>query len=106
MTTTPDIPRFAEYILENYYNTADEARAIRDYARITECSTSDAVADDIRDLLHNGNVEDIFDTDGLTDDEVEALALRFHDDFDQLGELSDFITTLLDTHYPLKETNK
>lgn len=99
--TTPDIPKLSEYIINNWYNSADEAKALRDWMNETDYTLADAIALDIRDMLHNGNVDELFDTANLTESEVDALATRFHDDFDQLNELSEFLATLINTHYPI-----
>lgn len=103
-TPTPDIPALSEYIISNYYNTVDDAQALRDIVNDPDIgydTLADVISMDIRDLLHNGNVDELFDTEHLTEDEVDALATRFHDDFDQLDELSEFLATLINTHYPI-----
>jgi len=96
LPTTPDIPRLAEYAYENYYSKPDDVDALR-AAQEPDETLSDVIAFDIRDLLHNGNEEDLFA--GL--DDIDALAIRFHDDADQLDELSNFIATLINTHHAI-----
>ena|SRR6187431_1615092 len=100
LPTTPDIPRLAEYAYEHYYSKPDDVQALRD-AQESDETLSDIIAFDIRDLLHNGNIEDIFDTTNLTDADIDALSDRFHTDFDQLTELSDFIATIINTHHTI-----
>ena len=95
-TPTPDIPRLAELAYESYYSKPDDVQALRDAQEADE-TLSDVIAFDIRDLLHNGNEADLFPTA----DDLDALAIRFHDDFAQLTELSDFIATLINTHHTI-----
>ena len=98
LPTTPDIPKIAEHAYALYFDDVEHINALRALAAETDrWELSDAIAFDIRDLLHNGNDEDLFT--GL--DDIDTLAERFHNDFDQLDELSDFIATLINTHHTI-----
>ena len=97
LPTTPDIPKIAEQAYALYFDDAEHIIALRTLAADTDGELSDAIAFDIRDLLHNGNEEDLFA--GL--DDIDALAIRFHDDANQLDELSDFIATIINTHHAI-----
>ena len=80
---TLDLDHLATLAFNNYYatelNTAD---AIREYAAFVDYENDsdfgrlvDALADDIRDLLHNSNGEDLF---GPLDD-LETTSEQLHD---------------------------
>ena len=80
---TLDLDRLATLAFNNYYatelNTAD---AVREYAASVNYENDsdfgrlvDALADDIHDLLHNGNGEDLF---GPLDD-LDDITHQLHD---------------------------
>ena len=89
----------ARTIYENYFDSQSELDAYRTH--LTEEGTFpddwswtdkliSSLAEDIRDLLHNGNDEDILGPD--SDDE---LARRLHADFDYLRKICTLISIRL-----------
>lgn len=99
--------QMAQLAFDNYYKTeVTSPNTIQtyidggDYDRhsSTEENLIDALYDDIRDLLHNGNQEDLFGDTPEADDIAQQLHDGWNSDPDPLEQLCRALATLMMAH--------
>lgn len=103
--TNTTIAELAKIAFDAYYST--ELAEFRKYHESLNAdddsdiafdrdALADMLADDIRDLLHNANLAELFPfSDDLSESDADALSDRFHNDFAELNKLSDAIADLM-----------